>query len=208
MILIGQYDSPFVRRVGFTLTLYDIGFEHWPWSVFGDAEKIAEYNPLRRVPTLILEDGTALLDSTTILLHLDDLVGPDKALIAPTGKERRDHLRMCALAHGLCEKMVALIYERVLHESVSDVWVDRCTRQIGDVLDVLDADLAGLTRDFVFGAKPGHADIAIAAAFRFLADAHPALRTAKPYQALAAHLTRCEAVPAFQAIRQEFISPV
>ena len=32
MILIGQYDSPFVRRVGIALSLYDIPFEHRPWS--------------------------------------------------------------------------------------------------------------------------------------------------------------------------------
>jgi glutathione S-transferase len=30
MILIGQYDSPFVRRVGIALTLYGITFEHQP----------------------------------------------------------------------------------------------------------------------------------------------------------------------------------
>ena len=54
MILIGQFDSPFVRRVGVALTLYGMAFEHRPWSVFGDAEAIAAYNPLRRVPTLVL----------------------------------------------------------------------------------------------------------------------------------------------------------
>ena len=40
MILIGQYDSPFVRRVGIALTLYGMAFEHRPWSVFGETEKI------------------------------------------------------------------------------------------------------------------------------------------------------------------------
>ena len=52
MILIGQYDSSFVRRAGIAMTLYEIAFEHRPWSVFGDAEKIRPYNPLVRVPTL------------------------------------------------------------------------------------------------------------------------------------------------------------
>ena len=41
MILIGQYDSPFVRRVGIALRLYGMGFEHRPWSVFGQAAEIA-----------------------------------------------------------------------------------------------------------------------------------------------------------------------
>ncbi|MEN3794524.1 glutathione S-transferase family protein [Fulvimarina sp. MAC3] len=207
MILIGQYDSPFVRRVGIALTLYEMNFEHRPWSVFGDSEKIAEYNPLRRVPTLVLNDGTALLDSTTILLHLDEEVGSERALLPPRGKERRDQLRTCSLAHGLCEKLVALIYERVLHEVTSDIWVERCTRQIGEVLAVLEAEVAGLKREFVFGEKPGHADIAVAAAFRFLTDAHPSLRSAEPYNALSAHMARCEALPAFQTISQEFIPP-
>src|SRR5262249_34848211 len=60
MILIGQYDSPFVRRVGIALTLYGLPFEHRPWSTFSDAEKIRPYNPLTRVPTLVLDDGAVL----------------------------------------------------------------------------------------------------------------------------------------------------
>src|ERR1043165_7884227 len=67
MILIGQYDSPFVRRVGIALTLYGFAFEHKPWSTFGDADKIRPYNPLTRVPTLVLDDGEVLIDSTVIL---------------------------------------------------------------------------------------------------------------------------------------------
>src|ERR1700704_5589523 len=48
MILIGQYDSPFVRRVAIALRLYGLPFEHRPWSTFGEGDKIAPYNPLRR----------------------------------------------------------------------------------------------------------------------------------------------------------------
>ena len=43
MILIGQYDSPFVRRVAIAMRLYGLPFEHKPWSTFGDADKIAPY---------------------------------------------------------------------------------------------------------------------------------------------------------------------
>src|SRR5579864_8101013 len=107
MVLIGQYDSPFVRRVAIALRLYGIAFEHRPWSTFGDAGKIAAYNPLLRVPTLVLDDGEALIDSTAILDHLDERVGPDKAMIPPRGAERRRHLRIIALATGLGDKAVS-----------------------------------------------------------------------------------------------------
>ena len=63
MILIGQYDSPFVRRVAIAFRLYAMAYEHRPWSTFGDAERIAQYNPLRRVPALVLDDGEVLIES-------------------------------------------------------------------------------------------------------------------------------------------------
>jgi glutathione S-transferase len=72
-------DSPFVRRVGIALRLYGLPFEHRPWSTFGDADKIAPYNPLRRVQTLLLDDGEVLIESTAILDHLDEKVGPSRA---------------------------------------------------------------------------------------------------------------------------------
>src|SRR3979411_2581710 len=132
MILIGQYDSPFVRRVAIALRLYGLAFEHRPWSTFGDADKIAPYNPLRRVPTLVLDSGEALIESTAILDHLDELVGPSKAMIAEGGERARRGLKICGLATGLADKAVSLLYERVLRKNASSkIWVERCRTQIG-----------------------------------------------------------------------------
>lgn len=89
MILIGQYDSPFVRHVGIALTLYDLPFERRPWSTFGDGDQLAAINPLRRVPTLILESGEVVIESGAILDHLDELVGPERALCPRAGAGRR-----------------------------------------------------------------------------------------------------------------------
>jgi len=89
MILIGQYDSPFVRRVAIAMRLYGLPFEHRPWSTFGEGDKIAPFNPLRRVPTLVLDDGEALIESTAILDYLDELAGAQDAMIAENGLERR-----------------------------------------------------------------------------------------------------------------------
>src|SRR6202140_5383444 len=116
MILIGQYDSPFVRRVAIAMRLYGLAFEPRPWATFGDGDKIAPFNPLRRVPTLVLDGGEALIESTAILDYLDELVGPAKAMIGERGPERRHGLRICALATGLGDKAVSLVYERVLRK--------------------------------------------------------------------------------------------
>src|SRR6266566_8497622 len=107
MFLIGPYDSPFVRRTAIALRLYGIAFKHRPWSTVGAADKIAPYNPLRRVPTLVLDDGEALIESTAILDFLDELVGSDRAMIAERGPVRRHHLRICAMGSGLADKAVS-----------------------------------------------------------------------------------------------------
>jgi glutathione S-transferase len=207
MILIGQYDSPFVRRVAIALRLYGLPFEHRPWSTFGDADRIAPFNPLRRVPTLLLEGGEALIESTAILDYIDELVGPEKAMIADSGPQRRQSLKICALGSGLADKAVSLIYERVLRKDQLQLWVDRCQAQIGGVLDVLESERGAVAAPWWFGERIGHADIMVACALRFTGEAHPALFGAARYPALSAHAARCEALPAFVEIVQKLDPP-
>lgn len=207
MILIGQYDSPFVRRVAIAMHLYGLDYEHRPWSVFRDGELIAPFNPLRRVPTLVLEDGTVLIESFAILDYLDDLVGPDKALIAPSGDARRDTLRIAALGTGLAEKAVSLLYERLLHETMSPEWASRCETQIGAVLNVLETDRAARPTPCWFGDAISHADIAVACALRFVSEAHPEIWAGATCPVLKGHSAQCEALEPFQKIVQPLVIP-
>ena len=202
MILIGQYDSPFVRRVAVAMTLYGLTFEHRTWSVWADADKLAEVNPLRRVPTLILEDGEVLIESGAILDALDEMAGPANAMLPRSGPERRRALKICALATGLADKAVILFYEGILHESPSQVWTLRCRAQIGDVLTVLEVERARTASVWWLGQSIGHPDIAVACAVRFAREAHPGLFDPARWPRLAAHAEACEALPAFQAICQ------
>jgi glutathione S-transferase len=208
MILIGQYDSPFVRRVAIALRLYGLAFEHRPWSSFGDADKIATFNPLRRVPTLVLDDGEALIESTIILDYLDELAGSEEAMIASSGPARRHALKICALATGLADKGVSLLYERVLRKDhQSKIWVERCEAQIGGVLDVLEKERAAAASPFWSSVTIGHADIAVACVLRFTSEAHPRLFNDSRHPALADHAARCEAMPVFKEIVQPLIPP-
>lgn len=204
MILIGQYDSPFVRRVAVALRLYGFDYEHRPWSVFGDAARIAALNPLIRVPTLVTDDGEALADSAAILDWLDELAGPERALIPRSGVERRHALKICALASGLADKAVSLVYERAIHDRSTDVWQARCREQIAGVLDALEADRSS-REPWWAGASPGHPDIAVACVLRFLSEAHPDVFDPARWPSLAAHARTCEALPAFEAVTQPFL---
>ncbi len=206
MILIGQYDSPFVRRVGIAITIYGLPFQHRPWSTFGDAEKIRPFNPLVRVPTLVLENGDVLIESHAILDHLDGLVPQDKRLSPPDEPRRHRALKVAAVATGTSDKAVSLFFEKKLHETVSDVWVERCRGQIEASLRLLETDRAGREGAYWFG-DIGHADIAVTAMWRHLSEAHPDLADAARYPALAAHAARLEALPAFRLISQPFIPP-
>jgi len=109
MILVGQYDSPFVRRVAITLNLYGMKFERNAISVFGDAKKMAQINPVVRIPSLILESGEVMIDSGAIIDYLDELVGPQKALMPRSGDERRRVLQIVTMAAGAIEKTVLAI---------------------------------------------------------------------------------------------------
>ncbi|WP_437280300.1 glutathione S-transferase family protein [Sorangium sp. So ce375] len=204
MILIGQYDSPFVRRVAVALQQYGLAYEHRPWSVWADADSIARYNPLRRVPVLVTDDGEPLVESAAILDALDDQVGPERALLPRSGEARRAGLRVCALATGLADKAVSLLYEHVLRtgDRQSPVWVERCTAQIGETLDLLERERAARRGDGWWLGAFSHADIAVGCALRFVGEAHPALVDAARRPALAAHAARCEALPVFAAVVQ------
>ncbi len=203
MILIGQYDSPFVRRVGIALTLYDLPFRQEPWSVFADADKIRPLNPLTRVPVLVLDDGESLIDSHMILDYLDALMAPERRLFPQAEPARRRALQRAALAAGIGDKAVSLFYEKRLHDQVSDVLVHRCARQIADGWNTLEADFSqsGLPEN------PGHDAIAVACIWRFVRESHPGLTDAARLPVLSRLSDRLEATPAFRVVFQPFIAP-
>ncbi|MBL0931445.1 MAG: glutathione S-transferase family protein [Alphaproteobacteria bacterium] len=207
MILIGQFDSPFVRRVGIALKLYGLPFEHRPWSTFGEADKIRAYNPLLRVPTLVLLDGDVLIESHAILDYVDSLVPAGKRLYPVAEPDRHRAIKVAALATGFADKAVSLFYEKVLHDKASTTIDTRWRDQIGGALNALEADRASRTTQYWFGGAIGHADIAVACALRHARDAHPGLIPFDRLPALAAHSQLCEALPVFREISQVFIPP-
>ncbi|MBC7973376.1 MAG: glutathione S-transferase family protein, partial [Myxococcales bacterium] len=139
MILVGQYDSPYVRRVAISLHLLELPFTRNPISVFGDADAMREINPLGRIPSLVLEDGEVLIDSAAILDYLDEQVGPARALLPVSGEPRRHALQIIAIATGAIDKAGAIAYERMLRplDKQHAPWLERCAVQLASALAAL-----------------------------------------------------------------------
>lgn len=207
MILIGMFDSPYVRRVAVSLRLLGFTFEHRNWSVGQDFDRIREYNPLGRVPTLVLDDGAALADSAAILDWIDETAGPGRALLPAGGTTRRHALQLMAVATGAADKGVAQLYEGAFRpaEKRHEPWVARCRAQMEAGLAELDRACAKASGTWLFGESLTQADVTLTAVSTFL---HESLQLdASRLPALAERTARGEALPAFREFHQPFFVP-
>jgi glutathione S-transferase len=207
MELIGQYDSPFTRRVAITMRFYGMAFEHNRWSVFGNANELSKVNPLIRVPTLMLEDGTALIETSAIIDYLDSCVAPEKRLTPQTHPARYFDQRIVSIASGVSDMAVRLFYEQRLHEQPSPTFVARITRQLEGALEWLENDRASRSSETWFGGAMTLADVSVTCALRHLVEAHPKIGDLTRCPALARHCGAFEAKPLFIEISQAFIAP-
>lgn len=195
MILIGRNLSPFVRRVGASLAVLGIPYEQRHYGTVDQRAEILSLNPLGRVPALVLDDGEVLVDSIAILDAIDDLVGPDRALVPATGAPRRAAMRALALAVGATEKLVAA-YQETKRRPAEFVWADAATKLLDQAAGGFTAlDMLAQGQPWLCGEAMTQADITVTAALDF-ADAVMPDFTAGRFPALAALRDRANAIPA------------
>ena len=203
MKLIGQFDSPFVRRVAITLHAYDLPFDRDDASVFNDFNAVLAVNPLGRVPALVLDEGVLLCESLIILDYLDRLVAPGKTLTPTSGAQRWAVLSLVGVAHGLAEKSVEYRTEtsrRPADKVVTDRG-ERIHKQILQSLAWLEskAEAAAKRSEWLCGAALTQADIAAAVAYTHLSRKSPSLLPAEGIGYLASLTERCESLDCFRA---------
>jgi len=196
MILIGMFDSPFTRRVAIALALRGIAFEHRAWSVGADFDRIRAYSPLGRVPVLVLDDGEALMESSSILDWIEHET-PGAPLLPAGGRERREAMRLIGLASGAADRAVAIVLERIFHapDARSQPLLDRSLAQIEGSYAALDAACAARAGQWLVGDTMTLADITVACYVTHGRDAVPVDLSRWP--ALTAHVERCEALEVF-----------
>ena len=197
MILVGQYDSPYVRRVAVSLRVLGFDYEHDTRSVFGDFDAIQGINPAGRIPALVLDDGEVLVDSAAILDWLDDSVGPERALVPPRGIERRSVLRRVALASGAIDKIGTATYERLMRPEALrwPEWIARCRTQGLGALSALTAE------SWPANSVLDQAKITAACAFFYARTADPQTVPPGRFPVLDRLSAQCEERPEFAATR-------
>ncbi|MBF6030468.1 glutathione S-transferase family protein [Pseudomonas sp. P115] len=143
MKLIGMLDSPYVRRVAISLELYGVLFEHQSLSVFSTFDEFSQINPVVKAPTLVLDDGTVLMDSSLILDYLETLAPADKKLLPQAPADRAHDLQRLGLALAACEKSVQIVYEHNLRpaEKLHAPWLDRISGQLLAAYSLLEKQL-------------------------------------------------------------------
>ena len=85
MRLIGNFLSPYVRRVAVSLNLLELPFELEELFVFKEPDVVRRHNPLVRIPVLALDDGANLVESGAILDEIEHLVSPERRLTQAKG---------------------------------------------------------------------------------------------------------------------------
>jgi glutathione S-transferase len=196
MILVGQYDSPYTRRVAISLMVLGHAFEHDTRSVFGDFDSMRKTNPLGRIPSLVLDDATVLIDSAAILDWIDESVGAERALLPPSGEKRRDALQRIALANGAVDKIGGGVnYERLIRPARYrwPEWIERCATQGLGALAALDA------LSWPVGGTIDQAQITAGCALDYVRVTAPELMPPGRFPTLDALLERLRARPEFKA---------
>lgn len=200
MRLIGMLDSPYVRRTAISMRFMGLPFVNEPVSVFRHYDQFRAINPVVKAPTLVLDDGTVLMESGLILDYLERLVAPDRRLTpaAPAALARAQ--RFVGLALAACEKTMQIVYETQLRPADKQhlPWLTRIEEQLRAAYGLLEAEI-GSGEAWLLGDRPLQADITLAVAWRFTQLTLADRIGSAGYPALAHFAARAEALPEFVA---------
>lgn len=201
MRLIGILLSPFVRRVAVSLNILELPFELEEVFVFKEADIVRRYNPVVRIPVLVLNDGTNLVESGAILDEIDHIVSPEQRLTPNGGPLRRRVLQIAAIALACAEKAQWAFYEDRVRpaEKVHTPWIEHNDKQVLGGLEHLNMIAAKMDDGGWTAGTPdiSQADVMTTVAYTFAKLARPNLDLAARFPQLSSFAERCETLPAF-----------
>lgn len=159
MKLLGSVPSPYTRKVRVVLAEKKIDCEFEIADVRDSDRAVADRNPLGKVPTLMLDDGTALFDSRVIVEFLD-AVSPLARLIPDENRERVAVRRWEALADGCLDAGLLIRYESLRQKKEqSRAWSEKQIAKLRRGLAAIAGELGD--RAWCHGDRYSLADIAV-----------------------------------------------
>lgn len=192
--LISATPSPYARKVRIALIEKGIPFElqtEVPWH---GSTATPAYNPLEKLPVLVLPDGTGIYESRFILEWLEHR-HPSPRLLPDDPQDVLRARQIEVISDGICDAVVLLFFER-MRDAPSEEWMARQRRKVEGGVRAL-AERA--TDEFLVGGRFGLADIAAGTVLRYLSVRFAEFNWAAMYPALAAMSARLEARPSFAA---------
>ena len=169
MKLIGAVTSPYVRKVRIVMAEKKLEFQFVPEDVWSADTRIAESNPLGKVPCLVMEGGEAVFDSRVIVEYLDTL-SPVGKLIPERGRERAEVRTWEALADGLLDAAILARLEATwpgrTDAQRSQAWIDRQMAKIDASLQAMSRGLGD--KPYCSGIHLSLSDIAVGCALGYL----------------------------------------
>ncbi len=183
MKLVGSLTSPYVRKVRIVLAENNIGYDFdvdIPWNV---GSHVSDYNPLGKVPVLILDDGTALFDSRVIVEYLDR-TSSTLCLIPESNRDRIMVKRWEALADGICDAAATIFLERKRPDALQSLeWIARQQKKVALGLEAAARELSD--KKWCEGNAYTLADIALCCALSFLVFRFPEIEWRNTFPNLA-----------------------
>jgi glutathione S-transferase len=145
MKLIGTATSPYTRKVRVVLAEKRMECEFVVDAPNTDNSTVTSYNPLGKIPVLVLDDESTLFDSRVIAEYLDN-ASPGNRLIPEEKRPRIQVRRWEALADGCTDAAVAVVMEkRRPAEQQSQDWIARQQGKVDRALQMMADDLAAKT---------------------------------------------------------------
>jgi glutathione S-transferase len=196
MKLLASPASPYVRKVRIVLAEKKIECEIELVDVQPVDNPVNQHNPLGKIPTLVLDDGTALYDSRVIAEFLDN-VSPISRLVPGDIRERVQVRRWEALADGVVEAAMLVRYEAMRERrEQSKPWLDKQLARAQRGMALMAAELNG--RAWCHGDRYSLADIALGCCVGWLGFRRPGdIDWQADYPALARHYQKLLERPAF-----------
>lgn len=143
--LIGTATSPYTRKVRVVLAEKRMECEFVVDAPNTDNSMVTSYNPLGKIPVLVLDDESTLFDSRVIAEYLDN-ASPGNRLIPEEKRPRIQVRRWEALADGCTDAAIALLMEkRRAAEQQLPEWITRQQGKVDRALQMMADDLAAKT---------------------------------------------------------------